>query len=272
MCLFLRGFRFTDASSSLSGVAAGWVGATWRVVTLDDSMVRPLGAPGRNRRLSWTMVVICLLVVPAGAALLIYLANRSSSLSKVSSVLIGTIIVYFLLLLPIALVGGVQAFSLALSARRSARASSVAVDHTSDVAKVGERIASRARRIMGPRLVVCRVADTQWRSMVVDLVRRSDAIVLDLSRPTENLMWEISLRSAADRRWVYTCHRDWVDTLANPALSPYDSPRHRVATLLAAQHAEVLAYGTGAEELRTFARALRRRLNQSASSRRAPRT
>jgi hypothetical protein len=69
--------RFTDASSILSGVAAGWVGATWRVVTLDDSVVESLGAPRRNKKLSWAAAVVGLLVIPGLVAATAALVNAS---------------------------------------------------------------------------------------------------------------------------------------------------------------------------------------------------
>ena len=64
--------------------------------------------------------------------------------------------------------------------------------------------------------------------LVRDLVARSQAIMLDLSRPTENVMWEIGLRDASDKRRVFTCHKDWLDTLATPSLSAVGSPRHHL--------------------------------------------
>jgi hypothetical protein len=116
-------------ASSLSGVAAGWVGATWRVVTLDDSVVESLGAPRRNKELSWAAGVVGLLVTPglvaATAAFVIASVLEVPSLEWALA-----LIALALVVVPVGVVAGIQGNALALSARRSGRARTVVVAET----------------------------------------------------------------------------------------------------------------------------------------------
>src|SRR5215217_5636070 len=50
--LFLRRFRDAEAIGALSAAAAGKVGGFWRVVTLDDGRIAPLGTGSGTRRLT----------------------------------------------------------------------------------------------------------------------------------------------------------------------------------------------------------------------------
>ena len=51
LVLFLRRFGYEDATKALSFAAAKTVGGSWRLVTLDDAAIAPLGIPARTRRL-----------------------------------------------------------------------------------------------------------------------------------------------------------------------------------------------------------------------------
>ena len=51
LVLFLRRFGYDDATKAVTFAAAKTVGGTWRVVTLDDKEIAPLGVPAGARRL-----------------------------------------------------------------------------------------------------------------------------------------------------------------------------------------------------------------------------
>ena len=51
LVLFLRRFGYDDATKAVTFAAAKTVGGTWRLVTLDDKEIAPLGVPAGARRL-----------------------------------------------------------------------------------------------------------------------------------------------------------------------------------------------------------------------------
>jgi hypothetical protein len=51
LVLFLRRFGYDDATKAVTFAATKTVGGTWRLVTLDDKEIAPLGVPGGTRRL-----------------------------------------------------------------------------------------------------------------------------------------------------------------------------------------------------------------------------
>jgi hypothetical protein len=51
LVLFLRRFGYDDATKAVTFAAAKTVGGTWRLVTLDDKEIAPLGVPAGTRRL-----------------------------------------------------------------------------------------------------------------------------------------------------------------------------------------------------------------------------
>ena len=52
LVLFLRRFGFDDATRAVSFAAAGAIGRSWRLVTLDDDKVRAVGGASGPRRLA----------------------------------------------------------------------------------------------------------------------------------------------------------------------------------------------------------------------------
>ncbi len=278
--LFLRRFGYGDATRTISGVVAGRAGRSWRMVTLDDAQVAPIGTARRHRRVSLTVTLVGVAVVVAalywvfGGGLMGYAeslnqdveSTSSDALGQVFAEIIGFIIV-FVLVGTVVLIGSMIVLAVAIvagaanrAARRAQRQASVVIDADRDVAPTATLIAKRNRRILGSRLVVARVAGPQWRATVRALAGVADAVVIDLSQPTENVVWEVEvMRAFVKDRWVLVCHRDRLDSLTNPSLAPAGSPYYRLAGLLDGQ--EILTYGGGRAEERRFARSLRNKLN-----------
>jgi len=120
------------------------------------------------------------------------------------------------------------------------------------VARQAKVIARRNRRVISSRLVVCTVANPQWQDTVRALAATADAVVIDLSHATENVVWEVE--QMRPDRWVLVCHRDRLAPLIQAAVP--GSPYHRLGSLIDGH--DVLVYGAGQ---RQFARSLRHRLD-----------
>ena len=113
---------------------------------------------------------------------------------------------------------------------------------------------------MAARLTVLRVETPVWRETVAVLAARADAVLIDVSRISENVLWEIE---HADERWrartVFVGHRDLVRPLAEPSAPQHADPAaaerfDRLRRLLDGR--EVLAYTTDLMGRTRFRRAL----------------
>ncbi len=279
--LFLRRFGYGDATRTISGVVAGGAGRSWRMVTLDDAQIAPIGTARRHRRFSLVVAVLGVAVVAAalywlfGGGLVSYAENLSQDMETSPTTdgfgqalgeIIGFIIIAALVGI-VVLIGSMIVLAIAIvagaanrAARRAQRQATVVINSDKDVVPTATLIGKRNRRILGSRLVVARVAGPQWRAMVRALAGVSDAVVIDLSQATENLVWEVEvMRAFARDRWVLVCHRDRLGPLTDTGLAPAGSPYHQLAILLDGE--DVLPYGTGTAEVRRFARSLRNKLN-----------
>jgi hypothetical protein len=270
--LFLRRFGYGEATRTISTVVAGGLGRSWRMVTLDDSSVAPIGSARRHRFVSVLVTVAAL--VAAGFALqwlfgggldeatgrTLADAGTPQDLGQAIGNAIGAAVVVALLLALVLLiaaialvVGGVGGLALR-SARLARRQASVVVDRPDQVARQARSIARRNRRVISSRLVVCTVANPLWQDTVRALAATADAVVVDLSHATENVVWEVE--QLTPDRWVLVCHRDRLAPLLAAGTAAPGSPYHRLGRLLDGQ--DVLVYSGGQ---RRFARSLRHRLD-----------
>ena len=65
------------------------------------------------------------------------------------------------------------------------------VENASEIDRAARAIAAESRKIFAPRLVVLRVASEVWRQTVMRLASAGSLTIIDVSEPTENLLWEI---------------------------------------------------------------------------------
>ena len=79
LALFLRKFGFTQATETLSLAIGSGLGRRWRLVTLDDDDVAPMGVSGRSR---WTVRLARLLLV--GLAIAATVAAIRAAMSDVA--------------------------------------------------------------------------------------------------------------------------------------------------------------------------------------------
>ena len=105
---------------------------------------------------------------------------------------------------------------------------------------------------------VLRVASSVWQQTVSRMASVASVPLIDVSEPTENVLWEIdALTARFGSRCVVIGHHDRVSRLAAPPGSgpSAGSLDERLARLLDGR--EVLAYTTDRRGMRRFARALR---------------
>ena len=64
--LFLRRFGYLEATRTMSATVAGQAGQMWRMVTLDDANVAPMGTARRGRRVTWWLAAAARLAAFCG--------------------------------------------------------------------------------------------------------------------------------------------------------------------------------------------------------------
>jgi len=273
LVLFLRRFGFDDAASTVTFAAAKVIGRSWRLVTLDDDRVRALGGSAGPRRVLALVALVTVVALALGGYWLVeggpdQLIDRTIAGTKaeggatdlgteIGRILAGAIIagLVVIFLLVVAIVTGVSSlFSLVSygSARRGDRAKSAVIATEADVRQRSRAVDRRSGRIFAPRLVVVRVTDPVWQAAVREFASLADAVLVDVSQASENLLWEIrTLLPAFGDRCILVGRHDLLTaatrdghTIFNPALAEVLDGR------------TVLAYGTTRRDVRRFARAL----------------
>jgi Transposase len=133
------------------------------------------------------------------------------------------------------------------------------VANTKDIGSVAHILAEGTRKIFASRFIVVRVAPKVWRPTVTRLSALARLILIDVSEPTDSLLWEIEhlTRAGLQSRCVFTCHGDRLEVLTTcPTGSPVlDRRKQRLSALLEGH--QVLAYTSDRRGTRRFARALR---------------
>lgn len=147
-----------------------------------------------------------------------------------------------------------------LRARRGERRTRAVVSSPAEIERIARELPRHGRRPIGSRLSVLTVAHSIWRDAVRALAAVVPVVLIDVSEPTENLLWEVeTLRQEPSARWVLIGDQDRVAALA--AEGPEGPVSQRLATLL---HGElVLAYRSGRRPMRRFACTLRAHLDDA---------
>jgi len=300
--LFLRRFGYDDATRTVTS-ALSVLGRSWRVVTLDDSEVATVGArrsaagkAARSARehvgkiagvgsavvvlaaatafaLDWDKTREPSELVPAG--LLegegIHVESSSQAALLAVAALIATAIGVGLavkVLFPLRWASA-RIDRHAQAADDSAR---TAVTAPGDVEVVAQIVETMRRRVFSPQLMVVRSTDELWRSTVQRLARATQITIVDVSRPTASLLWEI--QELTERRGVRCVFIGQVDMLAKfipgvAAAAPrqwhvrrYDAlaapPQSVVAQIeRILQGRDVIAYSSDQALMPQFARRLR---------------
>ena len=140
--------------------------------------------------------------------------------------------------------------------RKAESSKTRAIDRAPDVSDAASSVSAQGQQTFAPRLMVLRVATPFWQATVSSLAAVTSASIIDVSEPTENLLWEIEeLYRRCGRRWIMIGERArvarWTDGGASP---PPGSLEARFAARLDAR--DVLVYDVDRRGMRRFARAL----------------
>jgi hypothetical protein len=321
LILFLRRFGYDDAQSAITYAVLQTIGGSWRVVTLDDAEMVPIGVADGTRRVFsagrvasksiisighflglgafpyltgtlWAIVALAL----AGPALEFaqtgvprwdkwgdtidpYIRIASSifdgrppleavapTLPGVFAVVamaaaasFGVLIVTMVVLLVAVPMSGVLAFVSTSddSVQEAERLKTMAVSSLSEIRAAAAGIARRSRKVFGPRLVVIKVASQVWREAVSELASVSALPLIDISEPTDNVLWELQelLRRFGDRCVIIGRHERVIALAAVPQGQGPASIDDRLVEMIGDR--DVLVYTTDRSGLKRFARALR---------------
>ncbi len=204
LVLYLRKFGLSSANSAISTAVRRGLGSRYRVVTLDDSRFLPIGVEASVRhsfRLALPLVVLAGLGIVT--AMILYglglWGTHTSSLSGIGGLGIAIAALGLLILteLLVPFSGFVLLFALIVQHfRRVRRHSRTTIANAANLSRLKERwylLGSRAVSpgFMAPRAAVVTTDDAIWQPTVQAGVAAASAVVLDLSRPTENVLWEI---------------------------------------------------------------------------------
>ncbi len=303
LVLFLRRFGYNEATSAITFATAKTTGRSWRLVTLDDAAIAPLGVATGTRRLfragnfggaaiarAWRIVIKAAFLVMVGAiagilclvgitllrhedlaTLFNHFSNAGEALSWnipsafyvlfwIASVspFVGLFVALLLVLLMPFLSFYVFFSSSSDAVRQAEEARAHEIRSTHEIGAVTRSVAEQSRKIFSPRLVVLKVDSSVWKQTVSSLASLTSVPLIDVSEPTENLLWEIrELTGQFGARCVFVGHYDRVRRLAadaeeTPSLGGLND---RLSILLDGQ--EVLAYTTDLQGMKRFARALR---------------
>jgi hypothetical protein len=273
MVLFLRRFGHGEATAVVTAAVETAVGNAWRVVTLDDKFVAPVGVTAFGRRAPRLGLMVGLAGVggfawwwASGGVDRLFDSFVEDTTSQVEglaegifAVIAAAVLAVFVLVFIIAVAtfaGGVTFLSYVTSraGRRGEREKRAEINGSRDISPVTGRIARSTRRTLGPRLVVVRVATPVWQDVVRQLAGRADLVIVDVSHPTENLVWEIeTLRARAAPGWILIAHRPSFAALTDRPMVP-GSPAARL--LAGIDGSDVIAYDTDRDAMRRFIRAL----------------
>lgn len=136
------------------------------------------------------------------------------------------------------------------SAQDAEAAKSRLVGSALEAELAGRAIADIGRRIIAPRLTVLTVETPWWRDAVREVAKHSSAAVVDVSQPTDNVVWEIEELEHLSVPWVAIGHRPEMLEMSIRC----DDAAGRLRELLEGRH--VLTYTTGALGRLRFERAL----------------
>ena len=321
LVLFLRRFGHDEAQQAVTFAVVQTIGASWRVVTLDDAEMVPLGVADGTRQVfrvghftskylltigyflglrtfpflllaAWGVVAVALaplaldfartgvttpepwiraieplldILTPVLEGRLPFEAIGPSVPGLFALVAIAAALSFaammatvaaLLLALPLSTV----LFFLSSSAdavREAERSKSIVVSSLAEIRTAGQAIAARSRKVFGPRLVVVRSAAHVWREAVRELASLASVWLVDISEPTENVIWEIEELHRLGDETVLIGHHERIAVLAEESRGgrTLTSIERRLAQLLDGH--DVLAYTTDSRGLERFACALR---------------
>lgn len=297
LVLFLRRFGFSRSSEMLSYAVGTAVGRRFRLVTLDDHELAAIGPKKGTQRVVKGVLWVSSILLAAGLVYAIHwfhggeadamLRDLFSELfdaiqtqatergdnpfmaifvaffgTLIMGLLLGVVMLSLFLVftfVPLALVTSANLFALgaARSVRRAERAKQLTITDETAMDEAVTEVVHRSRRILAPRLVVVRCADAVWQSVVRRFIAASQVVLIDVSQPSEHVLWEVETVIASGAQGVFVGQYEYVEPLASGQVPEDADTRHarRLRELL--DNAEVLAYrDDDRRSMRRFSRAL----------------
>ncbi len=273
LVLFLRRFGFHKASQALTFAVSCAFGRRWRLVTLDDAEIAPLGVSLGKRRMAqagkWlfsaVLVIAVLYVVmwilgddPDRIIRELFNDIMNSSRSRgdnlfaslfvaVIGTLVGALVILSislgLMLLGVALSASATLFSWNTwrQVRKAERSKALLLTEERRIPSILSEVVDRTKRTFAARLTVLRVSGLFWQKVVRALSQSADAVVVDISLPSANLLWEIeTLKQMKGVICVYVGERRRVVELGNQKGDGRGDVRTRLKALL--ENEAVIAY------------------------------
>jgi hypothetical protein len=314
--LYLRRFRDPASTRALTTAARRSLGGRWRMVTLDDEELVPVGVGATTRtvfgaarlagRVPEAAVAVwqrlfqvaalaafasgALIVaeggwesllepldlsgmegfplVPAPAQPLSWSAPSVFYVSVAAVFLLGqlTIVALGLMLLSLALLPLFVAGSSWSDAERWASGNvRKKVTSERDVEDTVSTIRQMREKVLAPRLLVLTVRTAIWQHTVRRLAQAVNICLVDVSDPSEHLLWELDLLAQRPgTTCVFVGEQADLLRLAAGARLGSDPAAARLAALLAGR--EVLTYSADRRGIRRFARELRLTLQCATSA------
>jgi hypothetical protein len=311
LVLFLRRFGYSEATVAITFAVTQTLGPSWRLVTLDDAAIAPVGVSGTVKRAfaagrvaggvlgkTWRAIIGLAFWVMSAAMVAVFavigfvaLHHRSLAtlatdtldskhatqwdapgalrvlfavMASAGAVVVATSLLVFLLI-PFL---NVQVFlrSTARALRDAEGAQVGAIRSLQSCEQTAQAVRRQTRKIFSPKLVVLRVASDLWQAAVRRLASDAAVVLIDVSEPTENLLWEIEeVTTDPNLHFVLVGSLDRVRSLADMNAPPVPGGLgERLAALLDGR--EVLAYATDRRGMKRFARALRASLEIAAAA------
>ncbi|HEU0078086.1 MAG TPA: hypothetical protein VFQ76_10585 [Longimicrobiaceae bacterium] len=232
--IYLRRFGSTSANRVITDAIGARLGSAYRVVTLDDLEIQPTYPP-RIHVLFSVLAPLVLAVCFVGISTYVYelrLRRQYSFGARLDQGLAPMII---------ELCFGACGIMASIHTWRVIRRSHLRVVDTQGVREVTKRVLKLSNWLRGPRLMdslvtVVRVADSEWKSMVASLLEYTQNVIVDVSVPTTNVLWELEQLSLLRfRQCVIIANREqvlgWLDTTppADEARDLYDRTRALLA-------------------------------------------
>lgn len=249
LVLFLRRFGNEDINRMIRQAVRRHLGSTYRLITLDDLSFRPASSPPGPKALALGTVILTILLAGLSRQGIMWTISRVQVAQAVETdvwkpgaidgmegwyfemflgaAVAGVNVIYFCVIAT-GIAGGI---SLWLLGRRN----HLKVASQRALVKV-ERYAKRltavwrSPRLFAPQAIVVKVADDLWKSAVESLLRRSHVALVDISVPSESILWELqSIRAVPSAGVVLLAQRDhlaaWIakaevaDTIENKTLA-----------------------------------------------------
>lgn len=259
--LFLRRFDFVGATEVLTFAVATGIGSSWRLITLDDDEVEPVGARKVTR---WTLRVVgalaALLALVVGIWLVFSVAATEPNPRAGPVDDFGKVLIVILALVPIALLVVTAVFCRVTFAvvGRADRFKNVRIFRKDMIEATVRAVTNENRKAFSPRLIVIKVSNPHWRETVREFAAMCSGVIIDISEPTENLHWEIKeLKPTVGSRWILIGNRERVMKMVEKGARPDRACQH-VLDILDGE--EVLVYDHGRPGKKRFARSLRAKL------------